>query len=85
MQGIEHLCHPEPLRNRHVALGVLLIVMADNPTWHACGTISVAMLLVVAVFMIHVVKGMITGESTAPEVHMRRSRRMSWRTRKRTA
>jgi hypothetical protein len=68
MQGIGHRRHPEPLSNRHVALGVLLTVMTDNPIWDACGTIAVAMLLLlmVAVFIIHKVKGMITGELAAP-------------------
>lgn len=51
-------------------IAVLLTVITGNPIWDACGTIAVGVLLmVVAIFITHEVKGMITGESAAPEIH----------------
>jgi len=51
-------------------IAVLLTVITGNPIWDACGTIAVgALLMVVAIFITHEVKAMITGESAAPEVH----------------
>lgn len=50
-----------------VAVG--LTVVTGNPLWDAMGSIAVGVILiVVAVFIMREVKGMITGESAAPEV-----------------
>jgi cation diffusion facilitator family transporter len=51
-------------------IAVLLTVVTDNPMWDACGSIAVGLLLMlVAGFITHEIKSMITGESAAPEVH----------------
>lgn len=51
-------------------IAVLLAVITGNPLWDALGTIAVGVLLmIVAIFVMHEVKAMITGESAAPEVH----------------
>lgn len=51
-------------------IAVLLAQLTGNPMWDALGSIAVgALLMVVAVFIMHEVKAMIIGESAAPEVH----------------
>ena len=51
-------------------LAVLLSVITGNPYWDAAGSIAVgALLMLVAVVIVHEVKAMVTGESADPEVH----------------